>query len=127
MIEEIEAPLPTIQNCDAKKAERELQKQRLGTLLAYEEVAFNRDFSMIEEFSKTNNISYSLAEAMFIAFFEEIKRNLMDGKIIRIANLGMFYISGPRAGKGGGFAMPYERTPIKPKLQVFYSLRKLID
>ena len=123
MIEEIEAPLPTIQNLEARKLERQIERQKLRTLLAKEEVAFNRDYSLVDEFAKTNDITYSMAEAILIAFFEEIKMNLLDGKIIRVNSLGIFYLAGPRRDTSNKFHMPNEKTQLFPKLKVFKILR----
>ena len=124
MIEEIEAPLPTIQNLEARKLERQVERQKLRTLLAKEEVAFNRDYSLVDEFAKTNNIPYSMAEAIIIAFFEEIKTNLLDGKIIRVNSLGIFYIAGPHRDAKNNFIIPNgKKNDLVPKLKVFKYLR----
>ena len=123
MIEEIESPLPTIQNLEARKLERQIERQKLRTLLAKEEVAFNRDYSLVEELAKESNVPYSMAEAVLISFFEEIKTNLMDGKLMKINGLGIFYITGPRKDVSNKFKMPNEKSNLFPRLKVFKALR----
>ena len=133
MIDEIKNPLPTIKSylqfLANKKKNRKQKKDLEGNVindasnLTDLDVCFNGDTSMIEEFSEKLGISYSLAEASFISFFEELKLQLMEGRVTFVVGLGKFYVSAPCRNVKGKFSMPNLKKRIIPKLSAFDVIR----
>jgi nucleoid DNA-binding protein len=118
MIEEIPNPLPSIFDIiDQKRLENRI-KRNTKTKLGLYDVAFNTDNSLVEEFSKECNIDYTKALSFLTVFFEEIKKEVMQGNIVKLYNFGKFYVNGPHRGCTGKVVMPKAFNMPRFKLSV---------
>ena len=116
MIKEIRFPLPTIFDF--------LKKSKKKVAPCY--VGFERDFSLVEEFAEKANIDETLAKDILIVFFDEIKNNLLNAKIVSINGYGKFYVG---SGNKDKFQHVKEFIDVKtsylrPKFMTAQSLRK---
>lgn len=146
MIEEIKNPLPIIEyflipqkspKIENKDVENDVTKPKANNGLQkyYKEraekkkkmledlsknmgdVSFINDISMVREFAERQCLDYTLSEAALIAFFEELKAQLLDGKVVYVNKIGKFYVAAPYRNEKGEFKMPDNYKEICPKLK----------
>ncbi len=123
MIDEITHPLPTIfEHIQQKRVARKVRKKIKGGLSEYD-VTINNDPLLIEEFSKRCDIDKDFGKRLLIAFFEIIKKALMDGKIISIHGFGKFYTNGPRKNQYRQLTIPTSRSTIEPTFKANLTLK----
>lgn len=124
MIKEINNPLISIfEIAEHKNLIRRLKKRTKSALGIYD-VAFNTDYSLVEELSKKYNIDEDKALSFLIVFFEEIKKEMMDGGIVKLVGLGKFYINGPHRDKNCNLVMPSEKSPLYPKFKLSVQMKR---
>lgn len=125
MIKEIPNPLETIQEFLAKRLASKRIRKKFKTNLTELDVYFEQDVELIKEFSERADISYEEAERIAMAFFEEIKRQLIDCNIINIENFGKFYLDGPHIDEHGKYVFPSEkRTRVRPSFRAHLQFKK---
>lgn len=124
MIKEIKNPLPTIFDIVEHRRLVNRLKKKTKSVLSMYDVAFNTDRSLVDDLAEKCNISESLALSFLIVFFEEIKKEMMNGGIINIPGLGKFYVNGPHKGSSGKAIIPPENCRLTPKFKPFKSIKK---
>jgi len=82
---------------------------------------------LIEELSEKCNIDKDLALSFLTVFFEEIKKGMMDGEIIKIYKLGKFYVNGPQRGGDGKVVLPSENSTFTPKFKPSVLLKRKLS
>jgi hypothetical protein len=96
-------------------------KKRVRKEYYVTDVAFNTDPSIIQDFADYEHINYELAETVLIAFFEELKAQLIDGKVIYVSKIGKFFVAAPYRNELGGFSIPDpNRCKYSPRLQGWF-------
>jgi len=116
VIKEIRFPLPTIFDF-LKKSKKKVASCHIG---------FERDSSLVEEFAEKANIDEALAKDILIVFFDEIKSNLLNAKIISINGYGKFYVGSGNRDKFQHVKnfIDVKTNYLRPKFMTAKSLRK---
>ncbi len=126
MIEEIEYPLPTIQEYIRDRRISKRIRKEMNTRITEFDVFFNRDTYLIDELSKRCDISREFAEKLLIVFFEEIKKNILAGNLVILSGFGKFYINGPHKHSDGKTKLPDMQGRFVPKFKAAFSIKKVI-
>jgi len=126
MIKEIENPFQTIFDIVEHRRLINRLKKKTKSILGIYDVAFNNDQTLIEDFAKECNIDKSLALSFLTVFFEEIKKEMMNGGIIKIRKLGKFYVNGPHKGCSGKTIIPPKNCALLPRFKPAVRLKRLI-
>jgi len=124
MIEEIRNPSPSIYDIIEHKKLINRIKRKTKTKLGIYDVAFNSDYSLIEEFSEKCNVDKDFALSFITIFFEEIKKGMMEGKVIGLLGFGKFYVNGPHKGTDGKTILPSNKSRIFPKFKLSIVLKQ---
>lgn len=93
MIKEIKFPLPTIfdkKRLINSKFYRRDKKRKKAKHKTYDYIAFDRDYSFVEEFADICDIPVDYAETILVVFFDELKHSLLRGEEFRLINFGKF-------------------------------------
>jgi len=124
MIKEIKNPLPTIFDIVEHRRLLTRLKKKTKSALGIYDVAFNSDRTLVDELAEKCGIDKSLALSFLTVFFEEIKKEMMNGGIISIAGFGKFYVNGPHKGVSGRTIIPPENCRLMPKFKPGVTLKK---
>jgi len=117
MIDEIEYPLPTIQeHRDRVNLTKRLRK-KYGTGSSEYDVSIKTDRTIITELSEKCDIDEELAERLLVVFFEEIKKCMVNGIVLIIENFGKFYVCGLNRNNNRKLSLPSNRSPIIPSFK----------
>lgn len=123
MIKEIEKPIDTISKI------RERQKKIRDIVRLYHKkldnisVSLKEDPVLIDELVEAANVDRDVAERFLTILFEEIKRNILNGNVVKIIGFGTFYINGPHRNNKGRIVIPLEISSI---LNVFFKASRAL-
>lgn len=127
MIKEIIHPLETIQEFLAKRRASKKIRKKFNTKITEYDVFFKEDTRLIQELADRCGIDYGLAERFAIVVFEEIKKTLIEGEIIKIPKFGTFYLNGPHHNNKHEIVLPKEKYgKFLPKFKAFVTFKKYI-
>lgn len=117
MITEIPNPYPSIfEIIEHDKLIEKLKKINTNNLGLYD-VNFNSDYTLVKEFSEKCDVDEETALSFLIVFFEEIKKELINGRIVSLPKFGKFYLNGPHKGKEGYSIIPSNKSRLLPKFK----------
>jgi len=127
MIKEIAHPLETIQEFLAKRRASKKTRKKFKTSITEYDVFFKEDVKLIQELADRCGIDYELAERFATVVFEEIKKVLIEGEIIKIPKFGTFYLNGPHHNSKHEIVIPKERYGnFLPKFKAAVLFKKYI-
>ena len=126
MLKEIEEPLETIHEFFLKRRASKSVKKEFNTNLSEYDVYFKEDTALVKELAEKCNIDYNIAEQICIAFFEEIKRQMIDGNIVNMFEFGKFYLNGLHKNNKGKVVIPPKKCRCYPKFKASVIFKRFI-
>ena len=117
MIIEIEKPIDTSSKISERKSKFRSITRLYHKAIDNIKISLEDDPLLIEELAEEAEIEPELAEKFLTVLFQEIKRNILNGNVIKLINFGTFYINGPHRDNKGKIVIPLE---IRAQLFIFF-------